>query len=111
MPQEGIMHLKGANYYFVNENHPAVRLLYQNQEALGTKIDENDKVNGEWYRIEQGVFEQCISALLKDVLNKTPEWHDLSNFTIRIKRPDNKSWLDYPGMLHDEHIDDPVIQK
>jgi len=105
------MQLKGADYYFVHQDHPVIRLLYQNQEVLGTKIDENDKVNGEWYRVDEPVFDQCISALLLDVLKKTPEWHDLSTFTIRIKRPDSIKWTEYPTMINDTYTKDPDEHK
>ncbi len=39
------MRLNGADYFFVHEKHPAIHLLYHNQEKLGIAVAPRDKVN------------------------------------------------------------------
>eukprot|EP00961_Rhodomonas_salina_P296127 3936074-Rhodomonas_salina.3 len=95
-----VMRLNGADYYFVHEDHPVINLLYHNQDALGTKIDCNDKVNNYWYRVNTQVFDDSCHTLDTEIFSKTPQVYDLSRLRVRIRRPDNKRWLDTP-MLHE----------
>lgn len=98
------MRLHGANYYFVDQKHPVVDLLYHNQEALGTKIDPNDMVNGKWYRINCEVFDDSCHTLDVKVFNKTPQVFDLSKLRCTLQRPDNIRWMETP--LMQEEIND-----
>lgn len=97
--RHNVMRLNNAEYYFVHESHPVVFLLYNNQEQLGTKIDENDRVHGEWYRVGLQVFDDSCQTLDVEIFNKTPQVYDLSKLRLRLRRPDNKPWLD-PPLMH-----------
>ena len=99
-----MMRLHGADYYFVHENHPVINLLYNNQEALGTKIDPSDRVNGNWYRVNLNVFDDSCHSLDTQVFSRTPQVFDLSKLRVKIRRPDNKRWIDTP-LLHDKLLD------
>lgn len=105
-----VMRLNGATYYFVHESHPVISLLYHNQDKLGTRIEESDKVNGQWYRIDCHVFEDSCDTLETDVFSKTPQVYDLTKLMIRLRRPDNKRWMD-PPMLCDSFLDSTKDRK
>jgi hypothetical protein len=94
-----VMKLNGADYYFVHQDHPVTSLLYNNQESLGTKISPEDRVNGSWYRVNNQVFEDSCHTLNSEIFNKTPQTYDLSKFSVSLKRPGNKRWLDTPLQL------------
>lgn len=94
-----VMHLNGSDYYFVHENHPVINLLYHNQSELGTKISPEDRVNGSWYRVDLNVFNDSCRTLEEDVFNKTPQMFDLTKLCVRLRRPDNRRWLEAPAFM------------
>lgn len=96
---QNVMKLNGADYFFVHQDHPVTSLLYNNQEALGTKIAPEDKVNRSWYRVNNQVFDDSCHTLNAEIFSKTPQTHDLSKFSVSLKRPGNKWWLDTPMQL------------
>eukprot|EP00961_Rhodomonas_salina_P023738 318863-Rhodomonas_salina.1 len=100
---EKVMRLNGADYYFVHKHHPVIKMLYKNQADLGTSISDNDMVNGQWYRVDLETFDDACNSLDHNVFSKTPQIFDLTNLTLKMKRPDNKGWLD-PPMMHDEYL-------
>lgn len=91
-----VMRLQGADYYFVHENHPVIKLLYHNQDALGTQIDPKDRVNGCWYRIDVQVFDDSCHTLDNEIFSRTPQVFDLSRLVVRLRRPDQRRWLELP---------------
>lgn len=62
-------------------------------------ISLHEKVNGNWYRIDLQVFDDSCHTLDTEVFSKTPQVFDLSNLCVRLKRPDNRRWLDTPLFL------------
>lgn len=95
---QGILEVQNCPYVFVKDTHPIVAVLRVNPDIIGTYIDNQPKIDGEWYKISRSVLEQCCHALKTQVLNKLST-HDLTNFQVNIERVGGQEWMDLNDML------------
>jgi hypothetical protein len=59
----------GANYHFVAETHPVTGLLFNNQDQLGVKMDNDSIVNG-YYRVNSNLFDDACKSLKSSIFDK-----------------------------------------
>ena len=62
---EGVMIITSEKYpyVFVQDDHPVIYTLKQNEHLLNKPIQEFPKCGGHWYRMHKQVFDKAISAL------------------------------------------------
>ena len=66
---------------FVRENHPVINLLRINKNLLGVDVDEQPKMDGEWHKVTQSLFDSSCDTIRNRILAKI-ETKDLSNLTV-----------------------------
>ena len=67
---QGVLDVAGQQFTFVDENHPVIELQRQNKEMLNANIDEQPKIDGQWFKITKQVFGTCCQTLRNKVLSK-----------------------------------------
>ena len=65
-----VLRVANPNYVLVHENHPVISLLKANAEFLGTEINDDMRINGEWIKVSKLVLTTCCNTLKSNVLNK-----------------------------------------
>jgi hypothetical protein len=90
---EGVLHVDNNPWVFVHETHPVVALLRHNAGLIGCKIDEQPKIDQEWYKVTRQVLSACCQTLRTKVLSKVTS-HDLNLFQVQIKRLNAETWDD-----------------
>lgn len=90
---EGVLHVDNNPWVFVHESHPVIALLRHNAGLIGCKIDEQPKIDQEWYKVTRQVLSACCQTLRTKVLSKVTS-HDLNLFQVQIKRLNAEAWDD-----------------
>jgi hypothetical protein len=90
---EGVLHVDNNPWVFVHETHPVVALLRHNEGLIGCKIDDQPKIDQEWYKVTRQVLSACCQTLRTKVLSKVTS-HDLNLFQVQIKRLNAETWDD-----------------
>lgn len=90
---EGVLHVDNNPWVFVHETHPAIALLRHNSELIGCKIDDQPKIDQEWFKMSRQVLASCCQTLRAKVLSKVTS-HDLNLFQVQIKRLNAETWDD-----------------
>jgi hypothetical protein len=90
---QGVLVVKACPYVFVKDSHPIIAVLRHNTELIGAQIDNQPKIDNEWYKVSRTVLNQCCNALRSHVLSKIAT-HDLTSFQVSIERPGQQDWLD-----------------
>jgi hypothetical protein len=98
---EGVLHVDNNAWVFVHETHPVIALLRHNAALIGCKIDEQPKIDHEWYKVSRQVLSACCQTLRTKVLSKVTS-HDLNLFQVQIKRLNAETWDDMndDGVAH-----------
>ena len=91
LDKQGVLDVSGQQFTFVDENHPVIELLRQNKEMLNANIDDQPKIDGQWFKITKQVFSTCCSTLRNKVLNKVMT-RDLNNFSVTLNRVGRNDW-------------------
>jgi hypothetical protein len=99
-----VLPVSGMPYVFVHENHPVIALLRANTEAIGVKVDDTAKIDGEWFKVSKQVLETCCQTLQNKVLTKM-NCQDLNQLQVQLKRLDAKDWTEIGDVLM-EHMED-----
>lgn len=102
-----VLDVNGMPYVFVHESHPIIALLRANSDALGTKVDEASKIDGEWFKIGKQVVDTCCKTLQTKILKRL-NVQDLNNFQVQLSRLDAKDWTEV-GEILPEHMHDSSI--
>jgi hypothetical protein len=100
---EGVLHVDNNPWVFVHENHPVVALLRHNASLIGCKIDEQPKIDMEWYKVARQVLSACCQTLRTKVLSKVTS-HDLNLFQVQVKRLNAETWDDMNDLDHNPHL-------
>lgn len=103
LENEGVLHVDNNPWVFVHENHPVVALLRHNSSLIGCKIDEQPKIDQEWYKVARQVLSACCQTLRTKVLSKVTS-HDLNLFQVQIKRLNAETWDDMNDLDHSPHL-------
>lgn len=90
---EGVLNVENNPWVFVHETHPVIALLRHNAGLIGCKIDEQPKIDQEWYKVTRQVLSACCQTLRSKVLSKVTS-HDLNLFQVQLKRLNTESWDD-----------------
>jgi hypothetical protein len=90
---EGVLHVDNNPWVFVHETHPAVALLRHNAGLIGCKIDDQPKIDQEWYKVSRQVLAASCQTLRTKVLSKVTS-HDLNLFQVQVKRLNAETWDD-----------------
>jgi hypothetical protein len=90
---EGVLNVENNPWVFVHETHPVIALLRHNAGLIGCKIDEQPKIDQEWYKVTRQVLSACCQTLRAKVLNKVTS-HDLNLFQVQLKRLNTENWDD-----------------
>jgi hypothetical protein len=93
LESEGVLHVDNNPWVFVHETHPVVALLRHNAGLIGCKIDEQPKIDQEWYKVTRQVLSACCQTLRTKVLSKVTS-HDLNLFQVQIRRLNAETWDD-----------------
>ena len=56
---EGVLDVQACPYVFVNQDHPVTALLRLNSHLIGCNIDDQTKIDGEWYA---RALPRCVAA-------------------------------------------------
>jgi hypothetical protein len=103
-----VLEVQNQNYVFVHENHPVISLLRANADLLGTEINEEQRIDGEWYKVSKPVLQTCCSTLKSKVLNKIA-FNNLMDFHVGLKRLDAKEWTHESDILSEISRQKPDI--
>jgi hypothetical protein len=90
---EGVLHVDNNPWVFVHESHPVIALLRHNAGLIGCKIDEQPKIDQEWFKVTRQVLSACCQTLRTKVLSKVTS-HDLNLFQVQVKRLNAEAWDD-----------------
>lgn len=89
--RKGIMEVPDADYVFVDEKHPIVEMMSENQAVLGIDLSQAQLVDNRWFKVEKTVSERCLDELGEELSNHLP-LVDLSDFKVGIHRLHGESW-------------------
>jgi len=88
---EGIMHVPGENYVFVDQSHPIVEMMQENHETLHIDLNQAELIDGRWFKVAKPVTERCLNELESELVNNLPIY-DLTKFNAEITRPYGLDW-------------------
>lgn len=99
LEKEGVMELANCPYVFVKQDHPIIALLRSNSSLIGCDIDQQPKIDNEWFKVTRQVLAACCQTLRTKVLNKIAS-NDLNTFQIQLERLGAEGWDD----INDVHV-------
>ena len=68
-------------YVFVHENHPVINLLRINKSMVGVDVDEQQKMDNQWIKVTNSLFDASCDAIQNRILDKI-QTHDFNNLTV-----------------------------
>lgn len=86
-----VLKLDNCQFMFVHETHPVINLLRMNKNILGTDIDTQPKMDNQWFKISNDLFQTSCDTLRNKVLNKM-ETANLMNLTITAVPVGKTDW-------------------
>jgi hypothetical protein len=87
----GVIPVQGFNYIFVHHEHPAIALLRVNKDLLGADIDQQNLIDGQWYKVSKQVLTSCCNTLRTKVLSRVAT-RDLNTFIVQLHRIGTENW-------------------
>lgn len=106
LEKEGVMDVANCTYVFVSEDHPIIALLRSNSALIGCNIDEQPKIDNQWFKVTRQVLAACCQTLRSKVLSKMAS-NDLTIFSAQAERLEAESWDD----INDIHVLQGFVQK
>ena len=88
---ELIMRPPGQNFCYVDKAHPIVEMLHENADTLQISLDENDLMDGQYYKVATAVTERCLQELETELIDNLP-CMDLSKWHASIHRVGGLKW-------------------
>ena len=77
----------------MHQDHPVIALLRHNAGLIGCQIDEQPKIDLEWFKVARQVLSACCQTLRAKVLSKITS-NDLNLFQVQLKRLNAETWDD-----------------
>jgi len=108
LDSHNVLPVANQNYVFVHENHPVISLLKANADLLGTEINDDKRIDGEWFKVSKTVLSTCCNTLKSKVLNKIA-FNNLMDFSVSLKRLDAKEWTQDSDILSEASLKSPNI--
>ena len=99
LEKEGVMEVANCPYVFVSQDHPIIALLRSNSSLIGCNIDEQPKIDNEWFKVTRQVLAACCQTLRAKVLSKIAS-NDLTTWQVQLERLYAESWDD----INDVHV-------
>jgi hypothetical protein len=93
-----VLEVNNQNYVFVHETHPVISLLKANTDLLGTELRDDQKIDGEWFKVSKTVLGTCVSTLKTKVLSKV-NTNNLMDLNVQLKRIDAPGWDEHSESL------------
>lgn len=87
----GILDVPGENYVLVDQQHPIVEMMNENQEVLNVDIGKAKLIDDKWYKVAKTVTDRCLKEL-GDELDGNLPIIDLSDFHVQIDRLHGAAW-------------------
>lgn len=106
---EGVLNVENNPWVFVHQDHPVISLLRHNSGLIGCQIDDQPKIDGQYFKVTRQVLAACCSTLRANVLNKVTS-NDLSLFQVQVKRLNSEHWDEMNGDI-DVAGGKPVLSK
>lgn len=97
---EGVLNVENNPWVFVHQEHPVISLLRHNSGLIGCQIDEQPKIDEQYFKVTRQVLAACCATLRANVLNKVTS-NDLTLFQVQIKRLNAENWDE---MNHDLEV-------
>jgi len=94
LESHNVLEVNNQNYVFVHETHPVISLLKANTDLLGTELRDDQKIDGEWFKVSKTVLGTCVSTLKQKVLSKV-NTQDLMEMNVQLRRTDANNWDDH----------------
>lgn len=89
----GVLDVQNCPFVFVHEKHPVIDLLRTNKEILGSDIDEQGKIDEQWFKIGRQVLGTCCNMIKNKVLSRVAT-RDLNNFSVQLHPLNDSNWTD-----------------
>jgi len=90
---EGVLNVENNPWVFVHQDHPVIAILRHNEGLVGCKIDEQPRIDNEWYKVSRQVLQACCETLRAKVLQKVQS-NDLNILQVQLKRLNAENWDD-----------------
>ena len=103
-----VLEVANQSYVFVHEHHPVISLLKANADLLGSDITDEQRIDGEWYKVSKTVLSTCCNTLKSKVINKIA-FNNLMEFNVSLKRLDAKEWTQDSDILSEVSRNKPDI--
>jgi len=68
-------------WIFVHENHPVINLLRINKHLVGVDVDDQPKMEGQWHKVTQSLFDSSCDTIKTRILSKL-ETKDLNELSV-----------------------------
>lgn len=82
---QGVLQVSNQQYVFVHQDHPVIQVLRINRDLINADIDQQQKIDNEWFKVMRTVMNTCCTELRQRVLNKVSA-RDLNQFSVQIHR-------------------------
>lgn len=76
-----VAQIPGVPYVFVHENHPVINLLRINKHVVGVDVDKQPKMDGQWHKITQSLFDSSCDTIKTRILARI-RTHDLNDLNV-----------------------------
>lgn len=93
LEKEGVMDVANCPYVFVSQDHPIIALLRSNASLIGCNIDDQPKIDNEWFKVTRQVLAACCQTLRSKVLSKITS-NDMTTFQLQVERIGAETWDD-----------------
>lgn len=93
LEKEGVMEVANCPYVFVSQDHPIIALLRSNSSLIGCDIDEQPRIDNEWFKVTRQVLAACCQTLRTKVLSKIST-NDMNTMQIQLERLYADGWDD-----------------
>ena len=90
---EGVLNVENNPWVFVHQDHPVIAILRHNEGLVGCKIDDQPKIDQEWFKVTRQVLQACCDTLRTKVLQKVQS-HDLNTLQLQLVRLNAENWDD-----------------
>ena len=100
LESHNVLEVNNQNYVFVHEHHPVISLLKANSDLLGTELRDDQRIDGEWFKVSKTVLSTCCNTLKSKVLSKL-HVNNLMDLQVQLKRLDSQAWDDHSDVLNE----------
>jgi|APCry1669189070_1035195.scaffolds.fasta_scaffold19356_2 hypothetical protein len=100
LESHNVLEVNNQNYVFVHENHPVISLLKANTDLLGSELRDDQRIDGEWFKVSKQVLSTCCTTLKAKVLTKI-HVNNLMDLQVQLRRIDANTWDEQSDVLHE----------